>query len=313
MDIHRIPLPAPGGLNDVNAYLLPGDEPVLVDPGPKGDAAYEALHDGLAQHDHRITDIEHILITHPHADHFGNASRVKQEAGAVTYAHQQAAPIIEDHERHVEAVNAFYAPYFRHHGMPEEYADNVAHRCIPDPEGTSVEIDAAIKPGNILEISESIICIDAPGHARGNLVLRQGETLITGDTVLADITPNPTLQLPQNSDEPPHSLAAYLDTLHQLQELGDLDGYGGHGPRIPDVAERCSAIIHHHSQRKEEIYHLLDDGAKTAYRLMQDLFTGIKTHQHYFGMSEIIGHLQLLENDDLIQREDTDPVAFTQR
>jgi len=47
--IHKLILPTPFAVGDVNAYLLKGDSLSLIDAGPKTPEAYEALERGIKE------------------------------------------------------------------------------------------------------------------------------------------------------------------------------------------------------------------------------------------------------------------------
>ncbi|MFC6718888.1 MBL fold metallo-hydrolase [Natrialbaceae archaeon GCM10025810] len=52
-----------------NAYLVPGDRTVLVDPG--------ANFDVVERIDDRVDDLDAVVVTHTHRDHVGNLEAVK--------------------------------------------------------------------------------------------------------------------------------------------------------------------------------------------------------------------------------------------
>ena len=83
----RISLPTPFQVGPVNAYIAGR---TLVDPGPDSEEAWTALLSALEQRSLAPTDIEQVLITHPHMDHFGLASRVVEASGATAVAHRDA-------------------------------------------------------------------------------------------------------------------------------------------------------------------------------------------------------------------------------
>ncbi|MFC4448130.1 MBL fold metallo-hydrolase [Halorussus aquaticus] len=61
----RLSIPTPFQVGPVNAYLAGR---TLVDPGPGSEEAWAALLDGLEARGLGPTDIERVLITHPHPD-----------------------------------------------------------------------------------------------------------------------------------------------------------------------------------------------------------------------------------------------------
>ncbi len=71
--IHRIPLPTPFQIGDVNAWLLLGDPLTLVDAGPLMEETEARLEAGLAALGVAVEDLELIVLTHQHDDHVGLA------------------------------------------------------------------------------------------------------------------------------------------------------------------------------------------------------------------------------------------------
>src|SRR3954463_13148291 len=73
-----LPLPADARLIDllhlgrphvIGSYLLLGDQPALIDPGPS--STLDTLAAGLAIHGLVLADIQIVLLTHIHLDHAG--------------------------------------------------------------------------------------------------------------------------------------------------------------------------------------------------------------------------------------------------
>lgn len=54
-----------------NVFLLRGRTVTLVDVGPDNEEALDLLENGLAQWGLHVSDVEVVLLTHPHGDHFG--------------------------------------------------------------------------------------------------------------------------------------------------------------------------------------------------------------------------------------------------
>lgn len=314
MDVTRITVPGPLGADHVNCYLLPGDPVTLIDTGPRDDAALDALQDGVQDAGRTLADIDRILLTHPHSDHFGNASRVVAASDATVYMHADAAPIVADYAAHRQAANEFFADFFARHGMPREVARETINSNLPDPGGASVAVDEPLQDGDdVAAGGTTLTCINAPGHAQGNVVFHaRDDTAFTGDTVLSNITPNPALQYPGDGEEPPRSLVLYLETLDMLLDRDLGRGFGGHGPPMEDVHARIREIIAHHDRREARTYDLLADGPMTAFAAMQALFDDLPEHQYYFGMSEAVGHLELLVDRGRAEKLGGEQVRYAQ-
>ncbi|MCY0941425.1 MBL fold metallo-hydrolase [Streptomyces antarcticus] len=79
-----IPIPVLGK-HAVNAYLLLGRRPVLVDAGTPGSG--QRIHERIAGHGVDPSDLALIVITHGHIDHFGSAAELHRLTGAPVAGH----------------------------------------------------------------------------------------------------------------------------------------------------------------------------------------------------------------------------------
>src|SRR5438874_8491448 len=87
LKLHRLPLRTPFAVGTVNAYLIEGGALTLVDTGPATEEAWADLEAGLAGRGYRVADIQRVLLTHGHVDHWGQAGRIAVASGAEVWAH----------------------------------------------------------------------------------------------------------------------------------------------------------------------------------------------------------------------------------
>jgi hypothetical protein len=96
-----------------------------------------------------------------------------------------------------------------------------------------------------------------------------------------------------------------MSSLERLLSVDAERGYGGHREPIPDLHARVRETLDHHRERKEDVAELLEEsGPATAYDLMREMFSGLPTTEVFLGMSEVIGHLDLLEDDGRVEITD---------
>lgn len=304
MEIEVIKVPAPKEVGKVNCILLDCEKPVLIDPGPDTEEAFQAVKTGLKQRNLMLDDIEKVLVTHPHSDHFGNARRVKEVSNAEICMHEEAARIVEDFQSYKEKQIKFFSEYFQKMGMTEEDVKEGLDSGLPNTYQTDLEVDEKLQDGEKLELSESdLTCVKVEGHAKGSLCfeLEAENFLFTGDFILPDITPNPMLMLPDKGEEPPSSLGLYLPSLKQF-ENSDMKGFGGHEEVIENIGVRVGEIFEHHEERKKAMFDQLENGV-TPFELMIEFFGDLPANQYYLGMAEIIAHLKLLEDENKVEAQ----------
>lgn len=304
-----IKVPAPKEVGKVNCILVEGEEPLLIDPGPETEEAFQAVKDGLADAGYRLDDLENILITHPHSDHFGNARKVREVSGADICMHPDSADIVEQFIQYRQRQIEFFSDYFEKMGMKGDI-ESILEKGLPNTYRDDLEVDRRLSDGEKIRSGDlTLRCIAVEGHARGSMCfsIEESDVVFTGDFMLPDITPNPMLMLPESGENPPSSLHLYLDSLGRFLEREE-SGYGGHEGRIESIGERAEEIMSHHHGRKEDMLEAME-GEITAFRLMRDFFGELPEDQYFLGMAEIISHLRLLEEEGEIQRRIEDGVV----
>lgn len=312
-DCYRIRVPTPFAVGRVNCYVLHGDGLTLVDPGPASEDSREALAEGLAEEGYGVGDVDRVLVTHPHMDHFGDAAAIAAESGAAVCAHTDAVGWLADPDAQFEREQALFKPFLVSMGLPERLSDTVislpeTYRDFRDP----VTVDRELEAGDTVDAGLDLDVIHTPGHAPGSVCfLAAGEALFTGDHLLGHISPNPLLTTrPDDPDERTRSLPDYLDALETIRGVDAPVARPGHGDPVTDVDGRVAEIIEHHREREDRVANILAaEGPMTAYDVTQELFPDLPATELFPGMSETIGHLDLLEDEGRVAIEETDGVV----
>jgi len=316
-DVIPIPIPTPFESGATNVYLLTGAEPALVDAGPRLPRAREALQDGLAQNGLRVEDLRTIIITHAHVDHYGLARELAIRSGARVLSHRRSIPWLASHGQEDAPRLRFFQQVLEQAGVPDTLiaAAGQAYQSFT-PLGDPVDAES-LQGGERLWLGAAYwTVVHTPGHASGHICLYQPERhlLLSGDHLLRDISSNPLLEPPMDGESTrPCSLRDYLWSLAMTAEL-DVDiVWPAHGRPIYDHRQVIAALQHHHHQRKELIYQLLHDGPKTAYDLSMALFPHLDGGSIFLGISEVIGHLDLLEDESRLVQEERAGVIYYRR
>ncbi len=297
----RIPIPTPFQVGPVNAYLAGR---TLIDPGPDSEDAWATLLEALEARDLTPSDLDRVLVTHPHPDHFGLAGRLRSE-GVSVCASGKAAELIADFEARVEREQSFFLAFFQRHGMAAEDARAVVELPAAFLEyAPGVETDRVLGDEDTIEVAgESVTALAVEGHAPGELVFEYDDgtyVAVVGDHVLPEISPNPLLQPPEaEGGDRPRVLPAYNRSLARLGDRGYDRILPGHRDPVEDPAGRVDAILAEHDERSENVLELVD-GPTSAVEIMEGLFGDLPVTEYFSGMSEAIGHLDVLEERDRV-------------
>jgi glyoxylase-like metal-dependent hydrolase (beta-lactamase superfamily II) len=132
----------------VNWYLVEdGDRLAAIDAGLS--SSWDEFTGFLKKHNRKVSDLEAVVLTHAHVDHFGFAARARKEAGARIYAHHDEAALVRHPVRPLksERLPIFYMKYaatrklmlevakagFRTHGVKQftEVDDGAVLDAVP--------------------------------------------------------------------------------------------------------------------------------------------------------------------------------------
>jgi len=311
--VARIPTPTPLGVGDINSYLLfpaADERPLtLVDTGVKTAESFAALCSGLKELGADIEDIERILITHAHMDHFGQARRIRDLSGARVYASTSEAELMRFHSSPSGDRRESVLRSFERWGVPRRLIEGESAmaelaRRIQDP----IEVDGTVDDGDVVAVGDlRLQVIATPGHCDGHVVFYEPtlRALFSGDHLLTDISPVPLLIFPKDESQPrPKSLVRFLHSLTLVERL-DCDAvYPAHGDVIRDHRKLIAGYRLHHERRKLQIRRKLEQQPQTAWELAAKLFPKVYESQVFLVMSEVVGHLDVLVDEGSISIEE---------
>lgn len=279
-----------------------GCEPTLIDTGPNDPDTIAALRAQLIERSLDLSDIRRIVITHAHVDHFGLAAQIVAESGAMVYAHPRNLGWLTDFENEVERRGDFYRAVFAASGAPRELAEGTGQglRWMRQY-GASIPLEkfVAIDEGDSIELGgDKWSVLFTPGHANGLVCLfdPKSHTLLSNDHLLRDVTSNPILEPPVRGDEArPRALVNYIASLNRTLQLDVKIALPGHGEPIENVHTLIAGRLAFHRSRLDVIEAHVHKGAATVYELTNLLFPKLKSLDVFLGLSEVIGHLDVLE------------------
>lgn len=296
-DIIAVPLSLPFALRIINAYLIKGESGyTIIDTGLHNEADLTAWEQAQEEFKWSWQDVEKIVLTHYHPDHYGLAGLLQEKTGAPVFIsktdYEQAQVFFARESDMPETM----ANFFSMHGLPAEWAVQIPehlrsfHNWVePHPSPTFLEGGQKIRLGDY-----EYDIYHTPGHADGHLCFYdpKRKILFSGDFLLPKITPNISLWPNCN----PNPLSVYLETLNKMKNVKVERVFPAHGPMFTFYQERIEGLFKHHQERLTRIKNFIKENWRvTAYDVCMKLFgTNLTIHNLRFALSETLAHLEFL-------------------
>ena len=297
--IELISVPTPFKIGRVNCYLLDDDPLTLIDTGPNSGTALDELEQGLAALDHRIEDLELIILTHQHIDHTGLVAILAERSGAEVAAIDILAPLLANYATDAESEDEFAGAVMLRNGIPEDVV--TALRAVSRSFrawGTEATVTRPLRDGETITLRDrSFEVLSRPGHSPSDTVFWDAERqiLIAADHLIGHVSSNPLISRPlDGSVERPRSLVNYVASMRKTRAMRAELVLSGHGDPIADHVALINERLSFHESRAARIQRLIEAGPLTAHELAQELWGNVAVTQAYLTLSEVIGHLDLL-------------------
>ena len=285
-------------------YVVEGSQLTVIDPGCHGSEHY--LAEGLEYLGYSLDAVERVVVTHGHMDHDGGCLSVVRASGAELWAHEvYGSLLLEDRwEREMswrEQVSGFQA--FENSETVDRVKEH--HR-----RALSLTVDRPVTDGLC---SEGLTYYYTPGHSPDELCIQYDSFMFTGDHVLPQITPHPSVARSHSSfraDLPEgyrgineiYGLKAMLRSLLRVAALDE-----GHAVLPAHRAyyrgrfnlvglERAREIVEHHALRCHDLLGILKQWPCDLVSLTRDHFSHRElTDSNFFlALTEVMSHVELL-------------------
>jgi glyoxylase-like metal-dependent hydrolase (beta-lactamase superfamily II) len=267
-DLRWIRLPVPGALQHINVWLAPGRaRRVLIDTGmnqPDTHAAWEALtvSERLEQ------ELEAILVTHHHPDHFGMAGHLARRFGVVVRMSEPARAAAQratltaagpPEERLAEYREAWGVDFAAL--LTRARAAGVFERLVSGMPKDAPAIREGERIGELRDPWQASLHF---GHAEGHVCLhwREGSLFISGDQLLPSISSNISLYPGAGSSDPLHDFLVSLERLAALP--ADTIVLPAHGQPFRGAAQRAAQLRAGHEQRLARLSDFVAEPRDTA-------------------------------------------------
>ncbi|MFX1275764.1 MAG: MBL fold metallo-hydrolase [Promethearchaeota archaeon] len=323
-DVYRIKIDVPFAVRYVCVYLFDvDDKKVLIDAGlnmGKWDEVFYSLLEDLKL---TISDIDYCIVTHRHIDHVGLIKSFKRKNPNIQILMhditEQNLKWESDGSNHetIDKIAKESSKLLIKYGMPEVFERRMFNMISMWAKMTRYQ-----KPDKVLQNGDEIIfptnklkTIWTPGHSMGHICIfdNNKKYLYSGDHILSRITPhignfliNPDLKVKCDIDFN-DILAHYLKSLDVISDLNPKIIFPAHQDVIYNPQERINEIKLHHEKRLKEISSLIENKPMTPFEISKIHFgEDLDDINSYLALSEVLGHLIYLENQEKVTRIERD-------
>jgi len=307
--IHRLRIPTPFAVGRVNCYLIEDEPLTLVDTGPNSGKALDELQAQLAAHGHAIDDVELVILTHQHIDHLGLVEIVVGHSGAEVAALGLAAERLANFGEDAEREDEFAVELMLRNGIPSEvaFALQSVSRSFRGW-GSKADVTRPLADGEQLGFRDRTLeALHRPGHSPSDTVFWDAERriLLAADHLIAHISSNPLITRPlDGSPQRTQALVTYIESLLATREMPAEIVLSGHGEPIVNHVELIDDRLAKHERRKEKIYGLIAERPRSGYEIAQAIWGDVAVTQAFLTLSEVIGHADLLVNEERVREVD---------
>ncbi len=294
--VSRASLPTPFRVGRVNCYLLVDPPVTVIDPGTLQPGSLDELATLLSSMGLGFGDIEQIVVTHAHPDHFGAAATVAARSGGrIVCGLPEVASLVgpRDSESRRDLLVRLGVPEALARSLVA-FADATLERVVRWADPSMVR---GVGDGDPLAAGgRHLVCVVSSGHAEGHLSLWDpaARVLFSGDHLLARIIPVPSLEGGDRSSRR-HSLGEYLAGLPRFVALDPTVVLPGHGRAFAEVGVLAARLRCHSRERADDIAAILLDGPATPFDVARRLQWQPEGARLVMGLANAQGHLDLLE------------------
>jgi glyoxylase-like metal-dependent hydrolase (beta-lactamase superfamily II) len=304
----RLPLPWPG-VPHVNAFALKaGDGVVLVDTGIASGGGLRQLISALDQVGLAIADVQLLVCTHSHSDHYGLAGPIVDEAGCELWMHpawEHVRASVEEPEatleRRIEVARQSGVPA----GALESYQRSREDQ--EPPIARLVAPDRDLVPGVEFETDHGAWQVhETPGHAPSHVVLHQPEDrlMLSGDHLLGRVS------IFYDYGHTPDPVAEFLGGLTVAAGLETDLCLAGHGRPFRGIPAKVEANRELVAEQLGKVRTSFEPGPRTAFEVAGDLAAPIELTPATAAWAlqlalAYIDHLALA--GELVAGDDSDP------
>lgn len=306
--IHRVNVPTPFPVGDVNCYLIDGDPLTLIDVGPKTDQALQTLAEGISQAGYKLSDVRQIILTHGHVDHMGLAAHILRVSEGLVknevpvLIHSEDLVRVSDFVGFTERRTESYVKIMKYSGVPSTEMPGISARILSRyfiGLGDSVPCARGLQDGDVVHTGiGNLRVLWVPGHSQGSIcmVSEKDRLVFSGDHVLPGISSNPSLDFDITSEIP---MVTHMRSLERMRSLKGFLVLPGHREQITDLVHRLNELAAEYDRKLNEAEQLLESSPKSVYEISRVIYGQYDTQNMILALAECHDLLRILERRGL--------------
>ena len=266
-------------------------ELVLFDTGPPTEETRAYLEQNID-----LTSLKHVLITHCHIDHYGQARWLEKNSNATVYIPYRDHLKLREHQVRVEQMYLL----LKELGFDEKYLAELRtifeSGVLFPPEPKNYKIVEEEFPHHL-----GIEVHPCPGHSQSDLVYVGEDWLVTGDALLKGVFQSPLLDVDLVRGGRFRNYAAYCDTLAKLASFEGKTVFPGHRNNVVTIRGTLAFYVSKLLARVAQLHPYQNE--TNIIRLVDILLKGRMTEifHIYLKASEIVFMKDLLDAPDLLE------------
>lgn len=294
-----------GTIGSINFYIInDGESLSLIDAGIDYEGCWEFFNEALSEQGFKIEDIERVILTHHHGDHVGLLKRILQLKDIPIYAHSLAIQRLQMDANFFQRRYQFFDQLYAEMDCGQD-----AFPQLEKLKKTLNELGKRRIKANFVSLQEGdriggLEVIATPGHSPDSISLYDAERkwLFTGDLLLKDMSTNAIIDLDQHGGR----LKSVSDQRHSLQKCSEIHAdlvFSGHRSIIENHKLLVKQKLESMDRKAERIVDVLKEQSQTASSIAKQYYKTKYYSEFSLVMSEIIGYLDYLEQQQLVKKE----------